>query len=137
MKLSGNCYLKNQCGNLDYLIEFTNLNGEQVSLLKKIGREGKKLKINLEIEESILDDAERRYLIDIIRPFEQEKILIMKHRSSLCNYEQITIDIRFVGFGQIINLPPFPKNTMYKGMKLNEKYTLKELGLWIIKLMIY
>ncbi len=129
MKLSGNCYLKNQCGNLDYLIEFTNLNGEQVSLLKKIGREGKKLKINLEIEESILDDAERRYLIDIIRPFEQEKILIMKHRSSLCNYEQITIDIRFVGFGQIINLPPFPKNTMYKGMKLNEKYTLKELGL--------
>lgn len=63
-----------------------------------------------ECKEPVLDDAERKYLSEVIRPF-REKI---KDKD---------------GFRDSLNLPDFENDTMYKGMEINKAYTLEELGL--------
>lgn len=130
MKISEKCYLKNKRDNLDYLIEFTHLNGEQVSYLKEIGRKGKPVKINIEIEEKILDDDEERYLKSVVRPFGDKVIYIKKQKlfSNTC-YIEILIESSIGHNSERIDLPCFLEKTMYKGMELNKEYTLKELGL--------
>lgn len=74
-------------------------------------------------KEPILDDKEKEYLGNVIRPFRGEVIYIEK-RDALGG-EYINIELRTT----FIYLPPFKENTMYKNMKLNNLYTLKELGL--------
>ncbi len=90
-----------------------------------------KAKLTLETQEPILDEAERKYLSSVIRPFKKGKavIRIKKHKSIFENSEEIGIDTFYIGCGHTTNLPPFKKDTMYKGMKLNKEYTLEELGL--------
>lgn len=76
-------------------------------------------------EKEILDEAEKRYLKAIIRPFKNRVINIVKEDC----YDgdcYISIDL---GNGEYINLPYFKKRTMYNGMEEDKKYTLKELGL--------
>lgn len=79
--------------------------------------------------EPILDDAERKYLSEVIRPFKNNVIGITKVED---DYEKgkyyIRIIVRKHG-KEYINLPWFDENTMYKGMKENKEYTVKELGL--------
>ena len=125
MIISGKCYLKNQCDNLDYLIEFTHLNGEQVSYLKELGRKNKPVKIKIEIEKSILDDNEKEILERIIRPFRNRIISIQKRNWNM-QYE--------CSHFSVIGKPTsafivFANETLYKDMKLYRKYTLQELGL--------
>ena len=76
------------------------------------------------VEKEILDDVEKEYLLNIIKPFKDKVGYICKNRFSVEEFISITI----VNDSQI-QLPNFKKNTMYKGMELNKKYTLKELGL--------
>lgn len=71
----------------------------------------------------ILDDAEKRYLSAVIRPFRDSVRGIEKAENS--PYEMICIDTKY----RYMVFPPFDKGTMYKGMKTGWRYTLEELGL--------
>ena len=72
----------------------------------------------------ILDDAERKYLSAVIKPFRKSVISIAKS-TIYGESEAICIDTekRYMVF------PPFEKGTMYKGMKPDHGYSLEELGL--------
>ena len=74
-------------------------------------------------EHQILDDAEKRYLKGVIRPFRNE---VKSIRKVSAVSERIVIQMRsFLD----INLPCFEKGTMYQGMEENRRYTIEELGL--------
>lgn len=75
-------------------------------------------------EEPILDDKEKEYLDNIIRPFKDRVTYIAKRQVNEFQY----IFIRLKDDEYIV-LPVFKKDTMYKNMKLQKNYTLKELGL--------
>lgn len=76
-----------------------------------------------EREEEILDETEKRYLSNVIKPF-RDKVKAIKKIS----YSREFIKI-YIKEDQPAILPYFEKGTMYKGMKENKEYTLKELGL--------
>ena len=79
------------------------------------------------IKKPILDEAERRYLKNVIRPFRKQIISIGKLDTE--NYECIVIKYRNIsGYTGTMCFPDFEKGTMYKGMKANKKYSLSELG---------
>ena len=79
-----------------------------------------------ERKEEILDETEKRYLTNVIRPFRHETEFIEKRTkyddSSSC-YLKIVLK------NDDISLPYFKIDSMYKGMELKKKYSLKELGL--------
>lgn len=81
----------------------------------------------------ILDDAEKRYLASVIRPFRDRAIFVKKtYRDGFNNvaYEQIFIRVKSIATDIAdIPFPFFKKGEMYKGMKLEREYTLEELGL--------
>lgn len=81
------------------------------------------------IKKPILDDIERRYLSNIIKPFRDRVVSIIKYDDyDRCEY--IVIKYRNInGYTGRMYFPAFEKDTMYKGMKANKKYTLEELGL--------
>ena len=78
----------------------------------------------------ILDDAEKRYLANIIKPFRKHIITFRKIQNY--KYEFIEIVIYRTDEGascEVISLPYFNKGKMYKGMEINKEYALEELGL--------
>lgn len=93
----------------------------------------------IEIEmPDILNEAEKRYLSAVIRPFRNRVISISKYfyvldnayTIEICIYSSVGIFEKSVGIfeKEIIRLPLF-KNEMYKGMAKNKPYTLEELEL--------
>lgn len=77
-----------------------------------------------ECKESVLDDAERKYLSDVIKPFGHRVSHIVKRLNGSGYYIAIILN----NF-DVMNLPYFTRNTMYKGMTVGREYKLKELGL--------
>lgn len=77
--------------------------------------------------EPILDDAEREYLSEVIKPFLSKIKYIAKFKSA-CSEDKQYIHIAFYE-GDGLTFPYFKANSMYKGMELNKAYTLKELRL--------
>lgn len=77
-------------------------------------------------KEEILDEAEKRYLRGVIRPFRDKVDYIVKQKSRAINKEYILIH-----FPNNLNIrfPYFKPKTMYKEMALDKAYTLEELGL--------
>ena len=77
---------------------------------------------DLELIKEILDEKEKEYLNNVIKPFKNKVIFIQKDSSRFGDFIKIGIknDID-------INLPFFEKGKMYKGMELDKKYTLTEL----------
>ena len=75
-------------------------------------------------EKPVLDEVERKYLSDVIKPFVHRESYIVKKLNRSGYYIAIIVN----NF-DVINLPYFTRNTMYKGMEVNRKYKLKELGL--------
>ena len=75
----------------------------------------------------ILNEAEKEYLSNIIKPFRDRVFCIGKAR-----YDDVWFISIVVNFNKskrkTINVPLF-RNDMYKNMKENHLYTLKELGL--------
>lgn len=88
--------------------------------------------LSLPVEEEKLDNVEKRYIKDFIRPFRDDITYIKKIPIyTYTQREQIQIGYKYVYNDSVatISLPPFLKNSMYKGMKLNKEYTLEELGI--------
>ena len=77
-------------------------------------------------EAQILNDAEKRYLACVIKPF-RDKVKYMLKNS--LNEEFISIVLEDKERREYFNFPYFKKGTMYKGMEANKRYTLEELGL--------
>ena len=72
----------------------------------------------------VLDKIEREYLKNIVTPFRHKVRYIKKVRYIGKYYIKIMLSSEY------ISLPCFSANLdMYKGMKLEKEYTLKELGL--------
>ena len=83
-------------------------------------------------EESVLDDVEKAYLKAVIKPFKDKVLHIYKTDQYEENHQYIIIVIKSIKYGlneESIAFPLFKKNPMYKGMKVDKNYTLKELGL--------
>lgn len=80
--------------------------------------------------EPILTDKEREYLSAVIKPFRERTEYIMKFRSPSWEHLKICVESNiFIGNKEIITLPCFEANSMYKGMEVDKYYTLEELGL--------
>lgn len=73
----------------------------------------------------ILDDKEKEYLSNVIRPFRDGIKSIQKKLFK----EEEYIFFNFNKFNDNFELPSFKIGTMYKGMELDREYTLEELGL--------
>ena len=74
------------------------------------------------LEKEILDKKEKEYLSAVIRPF-RNRVEYIQKKDIGNEFIEIELDDEF------LYLPYFEKYTMYKGMELNKKYTLKELDL--------
>lgn len=78
----------------------------------------------LEYKQKPLDNVEKKYLSEVIRPFREEVIAIEK-LETYTGEEYILILFKDDG----MHFPSFKKGRMYKGMKLEKRYTPEELGL--------
>ena len=76
-------------------------------------------------EHQILNEKEKEYLSNVIRPFKDRINYIYKQE---WDYEKEAICINYDGDDEVA-LPDFKKGAMYKGMKVEKEYALKELGL--------
>lgn len=82
-----------------------------------------------ECKEQILNDAERKYLSTVLKPFKKEISTIAKYEFTE-NYSEkrAYIIVRFndrCGW----SFPSFKAHTMYEGMEVYKEYTPEELGL--------
>lgn len=78
-----------------------------------------------ERKEEILDEVEKKYLADVVRPFRSKVRSVYKMASICSNKEFINIQLRDENF----ILPYFKKGTMYKEMQTGKRYTLEKLGI--------
>lgn len=80
---------------------------------------------------SILDKTEKEYLSNVIKPFKNKVYHIVKNTISFYDgdFIQICVKSNRNNVYQYINLPAFPRDSMYKNMQLDYRYSLKELGL--------
>ena len=74
----------------------------------------------------ILTDEEKEYLSYVIKPFRNRIKYFYKWTCADCNYEQIMAACTDYSN---LTFPAFKKNSMYKDMESNKKYTLEDLGL--------
>lgn len=77
-----------------------------------------------ERENEILDDVEREYLYNLIKPFRKDVKYIKKYKYA-SDKEYIIIQLK----EEHMILPNFKKDSMYKGMEIGKEYTLEELCL--------
>lgn len=82
--------------------------------------------LDMEHKEPILDDAEKRYLSAVIKPFRKHVQNIAKYLTFGNTEEYIIIHI---DSSERLYFPHFKADTMYKGMERGHKYTPEELGL--------
>ena len=93
---------------------------------------GDKEPVSLEsiVHSQILDDAEKRYLKGVIRPFRDRvkyiKKICVDHLYDEPDYQ---ICIIFNDGNDAMNFPSFDASHMYKCMEEDRAYTLDELGL--------
>ena len=84
------------------------------------------------IKKPILDEAEKKYLSNVIKPFRGKVKYIVKRNENESEYKSEyfeSIRVVFEGSYWTLFFPYFEKGTMYKGMELDKEYTLEELGL--------
>lgn len=84
----------------------------------------------IKLQKPILNDDEKEYLGNIIKPFRDRVISIRKIEDP--GEECLIIYVEHFkdkSIGETFMLPSFEMKTMYKGMELGKRYTLEELGL--------
>ena len=79
-------------------------------------------------EPEVLDKVEKAYLGNIVKPFlkKYDIIKVVKYRTYFGGLEWIEINL---DDDEEIEFPTFETGTMYKGMEVDKKYTVEELGL--------
>ena len=77
--------------------------------------------------DKLLTPKERKYLSFVFKPFANDILYVQKRQSY--NIEYIEAVTCKDGKISLISFPYFEKGTMYKGMKPEKSYTLKELGI--------
>ena len=82
------------------------------------------------IKKPILDDVEKEYLSNVVKPFRDKVTGVIKWGKEIGKgLEYIVViytdDCKERGMG----FPCFKEGTMYKGMEPNKEYTLEDLGL--------
>lgn len=125
MVFENKLYGSNHFVSLTYYTEdLKDANGDEEYDIIKIERPGK---CNTIFErKEILDETEKKYLTDVIRPFRKRIQFIQKKKE----ITEINPYIRIVcEDNDKLVFPYITDNSMYKGMETNKKYTLKELGL--------
>ena len=83
------------------------------------------------IKKPILNEAEKQYLSNVLKPFRDKVVYIIKYKCIGTDKEE-EISIAYYTDNksmQCFELPPFKKGTIYKGMELGEKYSVEDLGL--------
>ena len=81
------------------------------------------------IKKPILDDNEKEYLCNVIKPLEIQVKEIRKVNYD-DKWEQLIIEYENkIGESYMIIMPIFDKGTMYRGMDTNISYVPEELGL--------
>lgn len=85
----------------------------------------------IKLPKPILDEKEKEYLSNIIKPFRNRVIYIANYYEESIDNNFIEIEVKqnYCNENQYVSLPYFKKGTMYKGMEEYKKYTLEELGL--------
>ena len=78
----------------------------------------------IKISKPALDDKEKEYLSNVIKPFRDKVISISKKSANYGEFIDIVIDE-----AEDIYLPYFKPGKMYQGIGVNREYTLEELGL--------
>lgn len=126
-KTDGLLYISDITEELKYYIGSTN---EQLDIIKV----ERPVKYEIvyerteEEEKEILNKVEKNYLTRVIKPFRDTiKYIVKIDNGKSEEYESLEID--FKDNDDYMSFPNFKKGTMYKGMKLNKKYTLEELRL--------
>lgn len=84
-----------------------------------------------EYNEDILDKEEKQYLESILKPYKDRVDFVIKQGIG-DYYERIVINVsvKNKSYKNYIALPYFDKGTMYKGIEIDKKYTVNELGLY-------
>ena len=82
-------------------------------------------------KEPILNEEEKEYLSNVIKPFKNNVCYIIKLKGTYVNKEYIQVCIKSnnINWNEYISLPFFISGSMYNNMKLDCEYSLKELGL--------
>ena len=75
----------------------------------------------------ILTDEEKAYLSAVIKPFRKDVKYIVKFKRYSDQKEYIYMTMK--KDDDYCTLPIFEKETMYKGMEVDKKYTLEEVGI--------
>lgn len=85
----------------------------------------------IKIPKPILDEKEKEYLSNVIKPFRDKVISIANYYEESIDNNFIEIEVKqnYCNENQYVSFPYFKKGTMYKGMEEYRKYTLEELGL--------
>lgn len=83
----------------------------------------------VKLPKQILTDSEKRYLSNVIEPFRDRVKYITRTENSLGEYIAIHSRLYTGWRSDVTLLPEFERGTMYKGMEINKRYTLEELGL--------
>lgn len=85
----------------------------------------------IKLPKPILDEKEKEYLSNVIKPFRDKVISIANYYEESIDNNFIEIEVKqnYCNENQYVSLPYFKKGTMYKGMTVNRGYTLEELGL--------
>ena len=83
----------------------------------------------IKIQKPILNEKEKEYLSQVIKPFKAQVIAIAKRSLNFGEYIDIMIDEGELCNPSDIYLPYFKPNSMYKGMTVNREYTLDQLDL--------
>ena len=117
----------------DEMLEKVNPEDFIKQFLDEYKEEFKNYDVNFSVtpKPQILDEVEKCYLSNIIRPFRNRVLSIAKIETLNHEYQyiRITIDNEVGKKVHYIELPLFKSNTMYKVMQANIEYTLEELGL--------
>lgn len=89
--------------------------------------------LNEEPIEPILSDAEKRYLENVLRPFQDRVKFITKNRTNM-HHEYLSMVVMTHHNNDkmttYMEFPYFERETMYIGMEPNKVYTIEELGLF-------
>lgn len=84
---------------------------------------------NIRIIEPLLDEVEKKYLEEALRPFKKTVLHISKFTDDKKEWITVAFSSKLEGCERM-RFPSFEHHRMYKNMAVGRQYTPHELGLW-------